>query len=408
MILVAGVLLAGCSDSDDAKGDENKLTIWTFFGDVEKMADKFEEKYPEYQVDVKVFPGDQYQTKLQTALQSGNNVPDVFDLEAGYIGKFIDSKFVANLSDMGAEDLVKDYVPYVQELGRNEDGDLAAISDHSSPGGFWYQKEVAKKWLGTDDPNEISAMVDSWDKVIDLGKKVNADSDGNVHLISQYGDVYNVEASHLEPFVTDEKLNIDEGWKDAYEIQKTMFKNDVGAKLEFQSAGWNNALNEGNVVLTAMPAWASFMIDNEDGKAEGKYGVAKTPKGLYFGGTYRAIYDKSPNKDLAYKFVEFIASKEWQQYNLEETGNTPALMSVYEDNFESFTSPLTGDQDILRQYYDLVKDIPAKKADKYSEDVLGLWRVSASQGIQNDRSINEVIDRFKKEVKNSFPELTID
>ncbi|MDF0753050.1 extracellular solute-binding protein, partial [Marinobacter sp. 71-i] len=80
---------------------------------------------------------DQYQTKLLTALQSGKDLPDIFDLERGYIGKFIDSKFLADLSAMGGEDLVKDYVPYVQGLGRSSDGKLKAISDHSSPGGFW-------------------------------------------------------------------------------------------------------------------------------------------------------------------------------------------------------------------------------------------------------------------------------
>lgn len=418
-ILIASIL-AGCTKEVEGEtnnrknyNDENmkvegKLEIWTFFGQVEDMAKKFEEKYPDVEVEVKVFPGDQYQTKLLTALQSGKDVPDIFDLERSYIGKFINSNFAANLSDMGAEELVGDYVPYVQELGRDENGDLKAISDHSSPGGFWFLKENAKKWLGTDDPNEISEMVSSWDKVIELGKKVSKESSGDVHLISHYGDVYNIEGYHMKPWIQDNKLYIDEGWKEAYEIQKQIFQNDVDAKLEFFSAGWGNALNDGSVILTAMPAWGEFMVDNKDDKASDKFGIAKTPKGLYMGGTYRSIYEKSENKEAAYAFLKYIASEEWQQYNLEETGNMPGLMTVYEDNLDSFTSSFFGDQNILEPYYELVKEIPAYRADKYGEEILSKWRKVAGQGVKNDTDIEEVIKQFKKEVKNSFPELEIE
>ncbi|MEH7081581.1 ABC transporter substrate-binding protein [Neobacillus drentensis] len=420
-ILFASVLVlslfAGCSKSEEtASGSTNKdnnkvegkLTIWTFFGQVEDMAKEFEKKYPDAEVEVKIFPGDQYQTKLLNVLQSGRDVPDIFDLERGYIDKFINSKFATNLSDMGAEDLVKDYVPYVQALGRDAKGDVKAISDHSSPGAFWYIKENAKKYLGTDDPEKISEMVDSYDKIIELGKKVNQDSNGKVHLISHFGDIYNIEAYNTKPWVKDGKLTINTAWKKNYELQKEIFNNDVDAKLEFFSAGWGNAINDGSVVLTAMPAWASFMVDNKNDKAVDKYGVARTPKGFYMGGTYRSIYEKSPNKDLAYKFIEFIASKEWQQHNLEVTGNMPGLLSVYKDNLDTYKSPMFGDQNVLKPYYDTVKDIPGYKSDKYGEEVLSKWRKVAGQGIKNNEDIDSVIKKFKKEVKNTFPELKVD
>jgi multiple sugar transport system substrate-binding protein len=126
------------------------------------------------------------------------------------------------------------------------------------------------------------------------------------------------------------------------------------------------------------------------------------------GGTYRSIYEKSPNKDLAYKFIEFIAGKEWQQHNLEATGNMPGLLSVYEDNLETFKSPMFGDQNILKPYYETVKDIPGYKSDKYGEEVLSIWRKAAGQGVKNNADIKEVIKNFKKEVKNTFPELKVD
>ncbi|MBW7459168.1 extracellular solute-binding protein, partial [Paenibacillus sepulcri] len=387
---------------------EGKLVIWTFFDQVKDMAAKFEEKNPGVTIDVQLFPGDQYQTKLLSVLQSGKGVPDIFDLERGYIGKFIDSKFLTDLSAMGAEDLLKDYIPYVQALGRSADGKVRAISDHSSPGGFWYLRDNAKKYLGTDDPDKISEMVSSWDKIIELGKKVAQDSGGKVHLIESSGDLFDLAAYNTEPWVKDGKLNIDTRWKDTYEIQKQVDAGNVDAKLPFMSAGWGNALNDGSVILTSMPAWASFMIDNKDDKAVGKFGVAKTPEGFYMGGTYRGIYEKSENKDLAYEFIKYIASPEWQEYNLGKTGNMPGNATVYEKNLDSFKSGFFGDQNILKPYYETIKQMPAVQADKYGEDILSRWRKVAGEGVTNKSSYDDVVAAFKKEVKNTFPELSVD
>jgi multiple sugar transport system substrate-binding protein len=343
-----------------------------------------------------------------SAIQSGDNVPDIFDLERGYIGKFINQPFVADLSAMGADELVKDYIPYVSELGKSEDGKVRAISDHSSPGGFLYQREVAKKYLGTDDPEQISGMVDSWEKIIQLGKQVYDKSGGKVHLLSNTGDVFDIEAYNTEPWVKDGKLNIDPKWKEFYDVRKQIRNNNGDAKLPFMSAGWGNALNDGSVVLTAMPAWASFMIDNEGGKMDGKFGVAKTPHGFYVGGTYRSIYAKSENKDLAYEFIKFVAGPEWQEYNLGKTGNMPGNGAVYESQKDSYKSPLLGDQKVMTSYYDLVKRIPPYKADKYSEEVLSKWRKVAGQGVTDNADYEKVLEDFKKELKAAFPDIQVD
>ena len=407
-------LFSGCSSSNSSSTASNtsnksagKIVIWTYFGQVKDLAAQFEKKYPKIKVDVKVFPGDQYQTKLLSALQSGTDVPDIFDLERGYIGKFIDSSFIQDLSAMGGNDLVKGYVPYVQELGRDSEGKLKAVADTSSPGAYWYIKANAKKWLGTDDSNKISQMVNSYDKIIALGEKINKESNGKVHLVSSSGDLFNIEAYNTQPFVKNGKLQIDPAWEKIYNTQKAMFNNNVEGKLDFVSAGWGYALNDGSVILTAMPAWGGFMVDNKDNKANSKFGIANTPKGWYMGGTYHSIYKNSPNKDLAYKFMQYVASKEWQTYNLKTTGNMPGLESVFKDNLNSFTFPMFGDENVLKPYFDMVKNIPAEKADKYGEDVRAKWVKIAGEGVKNNEDYNQVVKDFTQEVQNTFPDVQV-
>ena len=86
----------------------------------------------------------------------------------------------------------------------------------------------------------------------------------------------------------------------------------------------------------------------------------------------------------------------------------PASGKVYEDNLEQFKSPLFGDQNILAPYYETVKQMPGHTADKYGEEILSKWRKVAGEGVTNNRSYDEVLSDFIKEVKNSFPELKFD
>src|SRR5690625_4078810 len=98
-------------------------------------------------------------------------------------------------------------------------------------------------------------MVRSWDKIIDLGKQGQEDSDGEVQLISHFGDVFNIEASHQDLWVQDgDEFVIDPAWEDMYEDMITVRDEGVDAKLSFMSAGWGDALNEGGVILFANPA----------------------------------------------------------------------------------------------------------------------------------------------------------
>lgn len=395
---------SGNNTSDQLKG---KLTVWTYFGQVKTLAAQFEKQYPGIQVDVKVFPGSQYKTKLMTAMQSGQNVPDIFDMDLGYIGEFINSPYLADLSAMGGDKLVKNYVPYVAEYGRSKDGKLRAISDNSSPGGYWYVRSTAKKYLGTDDPQKISTMVDSWDKINTLGKQVAQKSNGKVHLIQDVSTLFDIMGSNTKQWVQNGKLVIDPKWKTTYATQQKLRKNNVDAKQGFMSSGWGSALNDGSVVLTAMPTWATFMISNKNDKAKGKFGVAKTPLGYYLGGRWEAIYKKSPNKKLAYAWMKYISSEKWQTYNLNKTGNMPSNEKVFQDSADTYKSVLTGDEKLLNIFADQMKSMPKIPADKYNGNIQSLWVKVASHGIDTNESYDTVVQKFKKEVKGTYPELNV-
>lgn len=423
MMLAIAVALSGCSGSGSSSssssggksssksGKKQTLVVWTFFSQVKLLAKRFEKAHPNVNVEVKVFPGNQYKTKLQTALQTNTNIPDVFDLERSYISYFINTPYVANLSAMGADKLTKKMVPYVAALGKDNKGNVRAIADSSSPTGLWYHRKAAKKWLGTDNPQKISQMVSSWSKLIKTGEKVFKESHGKVHLLDSAGSVFALEEYQMKPWVKNGKFQIDPKWNNVLNVMRKIHNDHIGAQLAGFSPGWGSALNDystnASAIMFGLPSWATFMIDTKKGKAKGQFGVAKAPVGSYEGGTYRAIYSKSPNKKLAYEFVKFDASTKWQNYNLKHTGNMPSDISVYDKNANSYSPPMFGSQKVLKMYKKISMNIPAAPAGKYRADINSTFGKIVTEMINKGHSNQWAFNQLKQKVQKQYPQVKV-
>lgn len=405
--------LAGCGGATKTASsgkNSHTLVVWTFFSQVKLLAQQFDKTHPGDHVIVKVFPGNTYETKLQTALSTGYGVPDVFDLERSYIGQFNNTPYVANLSKMGANALTKNMVPYVAALGTNSQGNVIGIADSSSPGGFWYRRAEAKKWLGTENSQKISQMVSSWSKIIALGKKVYKASHGTVHLLDTSASVMVVQNHNMLPWVNNGNLQIDPAWSHILNVVRTVHQDHVSAGLPGFSAGWGSALNapgsNGAAILFAVPSWATFMINNKNNAGVGKFGVAAAPAGYYEGGTYRAIYSKAPNKKLAWEFLKFDASPQWQVWNLQHTGNMPSDVSVFKSQ-SNYKIPFFGNENVMGMYYNIAMKIPGRSPSKYGESINGDWGSIVAQMVQQNKTTQWAYTQLKQKVADTYPSVRI-
>ena len=62
--------------------------------------------------------------------------------EISDFGAYIDTDLLENLrqEQYGAEEVLSDMIPYVQELSRDKDGNIKGLTWQSTPGGFWYRR----------------------------------------------------------------------------------------------------------------------------------------------------------------------------------------------------------------------------------------------------------------------------
>lgn len=252
----------GSEETEAAQADpaslEGEFTYWTYTDSANNLVNAFNEKYPNVKIDLQVFGGDEYKTKILTALQSGDNVPDVFDLEENYMYEFLDSDLIADLSYMNIEELTKDFYDFQVAGMKDSTGKFKAMSFQSSPVGFWYLRDACEEWLGTSDPAEISAMLTDWPTIIAKGEEVYEKSNGTVQLWPNIAEMVKVDAFSFDPLVRDSKLEITDDWIGMIDNMRTMYNSKANAELGSWSSEWAAAWNDGKILFRVMPSWDFF------------------------------------------------------------------------------------------------------------------------------------------------------
>ncbi|HJD46633.1 MAG TPA: extracellular solute-binding protein, partial [Candidatus Mediterraneibacter norfolkensis] len=161
----------GSSASDDeyyyvnGKAPEEvtgNILFWSWDPNFFDMVEKMNDIYPNVTFDfVTVASADDYMQKLQAALTSGSEVPDILAMEINYVGRFYDMGITEDLEE---HDIDKSLlIDYLAEIGTDDEGTFIGIPNTAAPGALFYRRDLAKEYLGTDDPDELAAMLSDWD-----------------------------------------------------------------------------------------------------------------------------------------------------------------------------------------------------------------------------------------------------
>lgn len=313
LVLAAGVI-SGCRKgtnvdtkpqaiSEDTSKAKGTLEVWTNLGQEEMnfYVQEFNKKVPDVKVNVTVMPGKEYRTRLQNALRTGKNTPDVATFEISDFGVYKDTEYLEDLSadQYGAEDVLKDMIPYVQELSRDGNGRIKGLSWQSTPGGFWYKKALAREYLGTDNPQELHEMLSDWDKIVEVGRQVYEKSGGKIALLDDAETVMQIYASYKGmPWVSEDgTLLPSEYMEEMYTLMDRVIKNNGSAQADTWSAGWTSGMYENDMfILVGMPTWGlNFCIKpgipaDQMEEAADTWGYMEAPTAYQNGGTWYGMY----------------------------------------------------------------------------------------------------------------------
>lgn len=395
---------------EDYKGT---LQIWSWTDDPVYQIEAFEKEYPNVKVEFTQI-GEDYDVKMQTIVDNETEGPDVFCADAKTVKNYIESGAWENLTaePYKADELTKDMIEYTKEIGSDEDGNLRALSWQASPGGFWYKRSMAKEYLGTDDPAEISEMLSSMDGVKKAAATIYEKSGGKTAFLPNYQDLWTMACygQRTQPWVEDDKFIMDSYVEEFLDIGKEFRESGYDAKLEAWSTAWYSAAAEDTLFGYVLPTWGmQYVIQGSAPDSKGDWAIASMPVSYFNGGTYMGIYKQSKEKELAWEYLKFVTMNEdyLKQY-VADKSDFPALQTVVDALIDDYADEWCGGQNTFKFFKEESEKINASLVTKYDDTINNLLLQNAELYAQGELSKEEAVSQFKEDVSSAYQSITVE
>ena len=355
-ILVSGLIfcsfLLGCGKKEETQAKKTVLTVWHWMTDreaaLQELAKRYEEKAG-VKVDFELYaPSDAYSQKVRAAAQ-GNNLPDIFSVlgEKRDFAAYVKVGYITDLSsymEANNQEWKKKFFPKALATSEFIEGNSYGVK----PGIYGvpidmmtimmlYNKDLFKE-LGLD-PEKPPVK---WEDFLKIGEKLKAAKKQG--LVSGWGEVWMIDClannfafnlmgkDKVLATIRGEVPYTDPDWVRVFGLFKEM--QDAGILYNGLVSMVNKTAEQlfanGKAAFAFNGSWCVNVYQGMN--PELKYGAMFPPKvsdkfpvSVWGGaGSSFMVYDKSPHKEEAVKFLEWLSGKEQQAYLSESTRNLSA------------------------------------------------------------------------------------
>lgn len=348
-----GTMLTGCggskSSTESSKGDVTlTYSIWdkNQKPGMEAMATAFHEKNPNITVNVEVTPWDQYWTKLDAGASSGT-LPDVFWMHSSNFMKYANGEALMDITDKikNSKDLSMDSFPKdLVGLYASKDKNYALPKDYDTIA-LWYNKTMF-------DAKGIPYPDGTWDwnKLVEVAQKLNDPANGVYGFLSPVDSQQNyydlIFQNGGEVLSADKKKS---GYDLAATKEAMQFAADFSQKYkvsptvqQFADTSRDQYFESGKGAMAFFGSWMVSEFKSNEYVAK-NCDVAVLPAGkqkaTMYNGLGNAISAKTKNADAAWKFVEFMGTKEANEIQAKSGAAIPAFKGTEQawvDNNKQF------------------------------------------------------------------------
>jgi hypothetical protein len=353
-------------------------------------------------------------TKLQQALQTGADAPDLFAMDLSYVKKFVNTPFLADLTQYDLD--LSEVVDYTMAISSDSEGAVKGLSNQSTPGGFYYRRSIAEKYLGVSEPEDVQAFVKDWDTFIETARMITEKSNGEISIVSGVTDFINVFLNTRDEgwinesneFVFDDLLNT------YFDLSKTLISENLTENHNQWSEGWYYGMSHDTTLGYFLPAWGHPYVltqncEDENGNStSGDWAVIQGPRPYFHGGTWLGMYSDSAVSEEAVSVIEFFTLNEEHLSELIVDKNDLTAHKGANEKFYDVKSEFLGGQYILKVFDKMSEDINPTAIGAYDRDIKGLFVEQLTAYANGEKTKEEAIADLKKGVKNVIPNVIID
>lgn len=341
-----------------SSGEKVKLVVWGWTEDrVKNAAEAYAGIDPNVEIEFVPVQAADYAQKVQTTIASGSQMPDIVWMDIDLRGKLYQMNAWENL-EAAPYNYDRTLTPeWLYPSLEDEKGNICSIPWDMGIAGLAYRKDLAKEYLGTDNPADLEKLIPTWEAFVEKGIEVTEKSGGSVKMFSSLDEAMTlISKQNAVPFVENGTANVEGTMGRAIEIGIKMRDNGLVGKLDMWSPAWNADFGMDNAIFNLCAEWApGTVIGPNDPEGEDRWGLMVPPEGcVNQGGTSMAIPTFAKNKEDAWKFLEwFLLSEEGAKINKEKNEAIIHITTLAEENpdYYSATNYLFGQMDIGEFYY---------------------------------------------------------
>ena len=358
-----------------------------------------------------------YQQKLDQALLSqadaaADDKVDMFLAESDYIQKYAESDFTQDITKLGVTDFSNAY-KYTVQAASDENGVVKGVSFQCCPSALIYRRSIAKDVLGTDDPAEVQAKLDSWEKF----EAVAADAKAKgYYMTASFAETYRPFSNNCSmPWVNENnELQFDPmilAW-----IAQTEKFVENGYTLA-DSGIWDQPKNDqmfadGKTMCFFGPAWYfNFCMGNAQDPEKGCSGdwaICEGPAAHFWGGTWLMAPAGTDNPtmlaDIMNTFIndEDVCSK--LVANEAQFSNNQAVNAKFADD-PSFGSEFLGGQNPVAVFSAMTDNIVWQFHTMYDQACNEDLQSNLQQYFQGIVDKETALNNYYLALQEKYPEL---
>lgn len=302
----AGADSSVATSNTDLSGE---LEIWSWSeSEIETLSENFNKVYPNVTLKYVPVENGDVTLKLQVAAASDGNLPDLAYMEVMTRGKLFAMDIWEDLSaepyNMNPDDVFAPLLNYMQ----TEDGRILGVDREFNPSGFVFRRSLAKEYLGTDNPDEMVALLSDWDKFVEAGKIVREKSGGKVYMLPGLDDInWMLNGQYSDPVFVDNTAQLTKFFTHMFTPMVKIRDAGIAGVMKRWTPAWNASYNDANVLIYQYAPWSgNAALKTNAPDAVGDWSVIKATGGAFtLGGTAYGIPKKAKNKELAWEFIRW-------------------------------------------------------------------------------------------------------
>lgn len=397
-----------------------KLSAWSYNDNLKNMLDDFyKPAHEDVDVDFVVYdkvsgmtgPED-YMQSLDSAFAKGSECPDVFSLDSLFVRKYVESGYLLPLDDV-YEELKDELVEYPVKIG-SYDGHVYALSWLMTPGAMFYRRSLAKKYLGTDDPDEVQKYFCDTDKMLETARLLKDKSNGSCRLVASSDDLFEAFLGlRKNPWMVDGNLNIDPAMEKYMDVCKIMHDEGLDGQVARWSEGWFSGTHDslkdsdGNtmeIFSYFFPKWGlNFIIKPESPETSADWAMCEGPSAYNWGGEWLAAYKGTKNPEAVKEMIKyFVSNTDFLGKYVDQENDLPANRKVQDKIKKGKEDPYLAGQNPYGTLYDIAENVDGNLYQATDQEIEYIFQGVLSYYVRGKNTKQEVLDSFRNLVSKGL------